>query len=363
MASTAYSYSPDFVFPPGETLRELLEARSIKQVELAEKLDMSQKAVSQLINGRSALTHETALKLQRVLGVRASFWNNLEAQYQEHLEREREAERLEKEREFLKEFPLREMEKRGWIEKAQGSVDRLRNLLDFFGVASPAAWEKHWGGRKLAMFRQTDAHEVNWPSVAAWLRRGEILGEERELATYSSSRFGSALHAARDLAATMPDDFSSRLISLCAEAGVAVVLLPQLPKTGISGATRWFHGAPLVQLTLRYTYADFFWFAFFHEAAHILLHGKTDQFWEGITPESDAARQKEDEANAWATDFLIPREAWEGYVSGRSAFYARDISAFAQEVGVHPGLVVGRLQHEKRMDYRFNNDLRIKLQW
>ena len=94
MADNGYSYAPNFVFPPGETLRELLEARQIRQVELAEKLDMSEKAISQLLNAKTSLTHETALRLQRALGVRASFWNNLEARYQEYLAREREYQRL-----------------------------------------------------------------------------------------------------------------------------------------------------------------------------------------------------------------------------------------------------------------------------
>ena len=363
MASMAYSYAPDVVFPPGETLRELLEARRIKQVDLADKLDMSERAISHLINGKSALTHETALKLERVLNVRASFWNNLEARYQEFLTKEREAERLEQQREFLKQFPVRKMEERGWIEAGQGIVERLRNLLGFFGVASPAAWDTHWGGKKLAMFRQTNRRSVEWPAVAAWLRRGEILAERMSLAPYNRQAFEKALMDIRELASTMPDDFSHRLVERCAQAGVAVVLLPQLPKTAVSGATRWSQGSPLIQLTIRYKYADFFWFAFFHEAAHILLHGRTEAFWEGLEPESDEAKHKEEEADVWARDFLIPPERWDRFVSSRSKFFKRDILAFASERGVSPGIVVGRLQHEKRLDYKFNNDLRRKLTW
>jgi HTH-type transcriptional regulator / antitoxin HigA len=364
MASSQYAFTPDVVFPPGETLRELIEARRMTQVELSQKLNLTEKTVSQLLNGKAPLTQDTALKLERVLGVDASFWNNLEARYQEYLARQAEEERLERDKSFLKNFPYREMVKRGWIRDGASVADKLRNLLNYFEVADPQAWENHWGTGRLAAFRKTNASNTSEAATAAWLRAGEKQAEQSRVGHYDERRFRQALHEIRDeLVVNLPDDFVDRITSKCAEAGVAFVLLPQLPKTGISGATRWIHKTPIIQLSLRYKREDYFWFAFFHEAAHILLHGRTEVFWSGADPASDEIQRKETEANEWARNMLIAPQAWEGFVTARRNFCAHDIIRFAEEVHTAPGIVVGRLHHEKRMATTFNNDLCRPFRW
>lgn len=356
-------YTPDFVFPPGETIRELLEARRMTQVELAEKMNLSEKAVSQLLNGKSSLTHESALKLERVFGVDASFWSNLEARYQEYVAREQEAQRLAQEEAFLKRFPYREMVKRGWLCEGSSTAEKVRNLLNFFGVASPQAWENHWGNSRLAAFRTINAANISEEATAAWLRAGEKMAEALEVNRYDSNRFHQALLEIRALIVAPPENFADVMVQKCAEAGVALVFLPQLPKTGIAGATRWVHKAPIIQLSLRNRGEDYFWFAFFHEAAHVLLHGRTEEFWSGIEAFDTSFQKKESEADAFASEILIPEADWKGFLASHSNFYQNVIKLFARQVNISPGIVVGRLQKENRLNYKFNNQLRRQLTW
>lgn len=363
MASLDYRYTPDVVFPPGDTLRELLEARRMTQTELAEKLNMSEKAVSQLLNGKVTLTQETALKLERVVGVDASFWNNLEARYQEWLVREEEARRLEEHKSFVKKFPYREMVKRKWLPDGSSNLEKVRHLLNYFGVADPEAWERHWGGGKLAAFRKINAKGAATHPTAAWLRAGELAAQETVTAPYDRRKFKEALHEIRDLIRDLPPGFSQRMVELCGLAGVALVLMPELPKTGISGATRWIHKTPIIQLSIRYRYEDYFWFALFHESAHVLLHGKTNVFWRGLESDEDELQEKEDQADEWASNFLIPAEGWDGFINENNGFSREAICNFARSVSTSPGVVVGRLQHEKLLDFKFHNDLRRKFQW
>jgi Zn-dependent peptidase ImmA (M78 family) len=148
---------------------------------------------------------------------------------------------------------------------------------------------------------------------------------------------------------------------LCAEAGVEAVFVPELPRTGICGATRWL--APtkaLIQLSLRYKTDDQFWFTFFHEAGHILLHRKKEVFLE---QDGEAGAEEEEEAHTFARDLLIPLTDWRRFVSSGQYEASVDIAAFAEAVGVAPGIVVGRLQHDGLIPFSRCNELKRRLAW
>ena len=110
-------YAPDSVSLPGQTLQEVLEDRQMTQAELAERMGRPKKTVNEIIQGKAAVTPETALQLERVLGVPAGFWNNLERNYREFLARKEEEERLAASTDWLRKLPVREMVKLGWVEK------------------------------------------------------------------------------------------------------------------------------------------------------------------------------------------------------------------------------------------------------
>jgi hypothetical protein len=128
-------------------------------------------------------------------------------------------------------------------------------------------------------FRQTFAFQSDLGAVAAWLRRGEIEAAEIDCVIYDASKFKETLQQVRALTIEPPEIFQFEVVRLCAAAGVAVVFVPELPKTRTCGATRWLNpNKALIQLSLRYKTNDHLWFAFFHEAGHILLHGKRNVF-------------------------------------------------------------------------------------
>jgi Zn-dependent peptidase ImmA (M78 family) len=277
--------------------------------------------------------------------------------------REEEAKRLQEHKSFVKLFPYKEMVKRGWLPQGTSTLEKLRHLLNFFGVVDPGAWETHWGNGQLAAFRKTNAKGASEYPTAAWLRAGELAAQNRVSAPYDRKKFQKALEEIRSFIPAPPPHFSERIMELCAEAGVASVLMPQLPKTGIAGATRWIHKTPIIQLSIRNKYEDYFWFTLFHEAAHVLLHGKTDVFWSGLETDGNTLQEKEDEANEWASNFLIPSETWQSFVDENTNFYKETICDFARQVPTAPGIVVGRLQHEGRLSFKFQNKLRRKLNW
>lgn len=364
-------YTPEEVSPPGETLAETLEAIGMTQAELALRTGRPLKTINEIIQGKTAITAETALQLEQVLNVPAAFWNNREAQYREALARRARKADLEKYVDRLAEVPYAAMVKIGWVPPAKDPVTKLDNLLSFFGVASVPALDNLVSG---AQFRRSMAYTANRFAILAWLRQGRVGAERIACAPYNEAHFRRVLHDVRALTVTLPEGFDSKLVEMCAGAGVAVVFTRELPKTHVSGAARWLTpDKAVIQVTLRYKRDDQFWFTFFHEAAHVLLHGKREGVFidkniddhdetvhvDGVTQVHD--EKIEQEANAWASNFLIPRAELANLP--RQPFSKPAIVAFANRIGVSPGIVVGRLQHDRLLPFTHMNDLKRKLIW
>lgn len=348
-------YTPNEVSPPGATLLDLLDERGMSQAELSARSGRPLKTINEIVKGKAAITAETAIQLERVLGVPAAFWNNREAQYRESLARRKERVSLERSAHRLKDIPTRAMEKLGWITPERDRVKKLEQIFGFFGVASIETLESRGLETR---FRQSEAFETNPIAVGAWLRKGHLDADLIECAPFDAAAFRQVLVAARRLCAEMPDDFAQQLVAFCASAGVAVVFVPELPGTHLSGATRWLSPTKaLIQLSARHKSDDHFWFTFFHESGHILQHGRKKVFIDADDAEST---EEEREANRFASDMLVPPQEWRRFVDA-TRYTKAAIVRFAGEVGVSPGVVVGRLQHEKRLGFRFCNDLKKRI--
>lgn len=357
--STKHTYAPDYVFPPGETLLETLEALGLNQKELAVRMGRPLKTINQIIKGTARIMPETALQLEKVTGVPASFWNNAESSYRANLARVRDEKRQLKDVGWLKNFSYAKMASLGLVTAVQNKAARVGQLLRYFGVASPTQWSSTYGGLCGAA-KESGKFKSDLGDFSAWLRAGEVLAQKRECKPHDRETFARHLTKIRRLTAQNPAGVWDEVCCLCAEAGVAVVLVPELPKTHVFGFTRWLTPEKaLIQLSLRYKTDDILWFTFFHEAAHILLHGKRDIFVEyrGVD------NPKEREANDWASEFLIPTSDWASFMSQLPAEpKAAAIEAFADKQGIGSSIVLGRLQHrEKRVSPAQFNHLKHKL--
>jgi addiction module HigA family antidote len=359
MAEMLNQYEPDRVSAPGETLLESIEALGMSQAELAERLGRPKKTINEIVQAKAAITPETALELEAVLGIPAAFWMAREARYRESLARRDEEAWLATETAWARRFPVRIMAARGWIADSASRVDSVRELLRFFAVASPQAWEETWTRREVA-YRCSSKQRGDRHAIAVWLRRGEIEGQRAECAPYDAERFKRSLGEARSLTNEPPDEFQPRLTALFAAAGVAVAWVPEIPRAPISGVTRWLTPErALIQVSLRYKTDDQLWFSIFHEAAHVLKHPRKLVFIEDGDQESDEER----EANAFAAATLIPGHALAGFGAEPGRVSLAAVREFARQVGVAPGIVVGRLQHDGVLPFTDGNALKRRLRW
>jgi addiction module HigA family antidote len=353
------NYVPDYLVAPGEILEDYLEYSRLTQTSLAERTGLSKKTINEIIKAKSAITAETALKFERTLGRPAHFWSSLERQYQEDKTRLADKIQMESCLDWLDMFPVNNMAKLGWIEKSRDKIRQLEAVLRFFAVASPTQWESIWGRELQVAFRKTESSKKNVGVLSAWLRQGEIFAQNQRCQQFDKQAFQNSLDEIRKLTIEKPAVFVPKLQALCSAVGVAVVFVPALPKLGIYGATRWLNDKPIMQLSLYLKTNDHLWFTIFHEACHIIRHGRKELFIE----EHGLNNEIENEANVFAQDKLIPSAQMNQFLASPFRPSLLQIVRFAKSIGIAPGIVVGRLQHDKRLPMNAANQLKVRYEW
>ena len=357
MAEQPYAYDPDYAIAPGETIRETLTALGMTQAELADRMGRPKKTINELVNGKAAIIPETAVQLERVLGIPAQMWLNLEANYQATKAKTAHMEQLEQGIERVKDFPYTEMAKLGWVPSTRKAVEKVENLLSFLGVASFAALDRE----PAAAYRVAQCKEASGCALAAWLRRGELVAQHIETEHFNKRKVTKAIPLFRDMTNWPAARFQDRLKALCASCGVALVMVPHLKRTYVHGATQWLTATKaVVQLTIRCGWADIFWFSFFHEIGHLLLHDKRNQIFVNFGERQST--DEETEADEFAANTLIPPHDFER-IRQAGQFTPRAVRAAAEELGIAPGVLVGRLQHEKLLTHIQMNFLRERFTW
>lgn len=341
----------DFATAPGETLLDSIEALGMSQVDLATRTGLDKKTINLIIKGTEPITHKTALALEKVLRVPAHFWLNLEANYREHLARQEEAKRLAEYANWARTFPYPAMVKNNFIAAATKAEEKAMHLLHYFGVATPQQWQSCYAEMHLELSYRKSPHVTEkLAGISSWLRQGELLANQAETAEFDAKRFQAALVEMRTFTTESVTDFYPKMQELCANAGVIYQLVPELPGLGVSGVMRWFQKRPMIQQSLLFKTNDHFWFTFFHEAKHVLQQRKKSIFLEGEQADhADAAREQE--ANRFAAELLIPSAEFESFVAKTPCFTPEVVCRFAESVGIHPGIVSGRLLREGYLTY------------
>ena len=334
---------PAEVFPPGEYIRDELEARGWSQQDLALILGRPANAVSQIIAGKRSITPETAKGLAAAFGTSADFWMNLENAYQlSQVKADDEGEVAH--RAWLYSIaPVNEMMKRGWIEP--GPVSGIESQLKgFFGALDLNAIPEIG----IAARKSTSYAETTVP-LRAWAFRCLRLASAVKAATYDPALLAGKLPQLRG--ATIDPNNLPKLPRVLASWGVRLVLVQHLEKTRVDGAALWLdERSPVVALSLRFDRIDYFWHTLIHELEHV-RHGDgaiDSDMVPDAKGEGGAGSASEIEAkrNAETCELLVPQDKLNSFILRTAPLYSRDkVVRFAQANGVHPGVVLGQLHH------------------
>ena len=353
--ATLNEYYPEEVLHPSETLNEKLKEMGMSRKEFALRTGKPEKTIIAVLKSESSITSEMAVLFENVTKIPAHFWLNKQTRYNEYKARLKRKNAVEEAFEWTKSFPYAEMAKYAWVPSTRKIEEKTINLFEYFGVSTHEAWSKLYMERELKVAAYTSLkHSLEPHAISAWLREGELQAIKIDTPEYNKKKFSKILPEIKNIMAQHPVDFFQRLKSLCLIAGVKVFYTPRLPKVPLSGSTRWINNTPIIQLTARYRQNDRFWFTFFHEAGHILLHGKKYISLEGIDF-SDADPKKEQEAHEFAEEWTFNKEQ-EKEVLAAVPLNEEDIKDFAKKFNTHPAMIIGRLQHKELIPFSIGRE-------
>ncbi|VVD66292.1 DNA-binding protein [Pandoraea terrigena] len=362
---TDADFSPNWAVPPGRTVSDLMALKSIAEDDLARSMQMTTDELSTLLDGRHPLTPPIASRLEGIFGAPIGFWLSREQQYREQLAEFAKEDDIadDASRTWLRSLPVKQMMDFGWIRPVTNKTTKFRECLEFFGVSSLAAWNQSYSEiREAAAFRTTAAHVEDDFATAAWLRWGEVVADKTECQRWDPRLFEALLPEIRELTLIpAPSEFLPRLKLLCAKAGVAVVVAKPPSGCRASGAT--FFSTPekaVLMLSFRYLRDDQFWFSFFHEAGHLVLHYDTKSLILETSREGPQSAL-ETEANRFAEDVLLTPELQRRLPEAAKSLIG--IVRLARDAGVSKGIVVGQMQHRGLVKQQHFNNLKVKYRW
>lgn len=333
-------YEPAELVHPGETLAEWLDRHDMTQVQFARRTSLTPKHINQVLKGSVGISPEVALAFERVTSIPARFWTQLEANYQTAKQQIIEENTLKEHVHLVDRFPVKALGQLGHLALRQPKVAQLKELLRFFGVADTHALEEVW--LKPALYRRSQVFQADGASLAAWLRLAELHAAKIPTKPFDAGRCRSAIPEIRALSRTPGVGWVRPLQDICASVGIALVVLKELPKCRVNGATRWpSPDKAIIVLSLRHRRNDIFWFTLFHELCHVLRHSKKETFVD--LKGSGIDRELEVEADTFASRTLIPPQVADEL---RHLTTASRVEQFAEAIGVAPGIVVGRMQYD-----------------
>lgn len=351
----------DWFSPPGETIADILDEQKLSVEAFASELGEPINAVEDLLSGRAPIDKDRASRLARTLGGSPTFWSNRELDYRAEIHRMESEIAGAQVDEWVSSLPIRDMRRLGWIEAGNSQTEVVIQSLRFFGIPSVQKWHERYDVLLGSVaLRTSPSFRSQSGAVAAWLRRGELDASRQDCAPWDADYFREELHSVRALTRKRdPQQFIPLLKKLCSACGVAVVVVPAPENCRASGAA-FFSGQdrPVVLLSVRHLSDDHFWFTFFHEAGHLILHGEDYVF---IDIDESSQSPEEQEANQFASDVLIPMEFRNELFSLRTTH--KDVIRFARSIGVSPGIVVGQLHFFDLLTKSHLNRLKRRYAW
>ncbi|MGI6581698.1 MAG: HigA family addiction module antitoxin [Erysipelotrichaceae bacterium] len=342
--SSYIEYNNEIAFHPGYYINEIVEASGLTQKDFANKLGTTPKNLSLLIRGEQSLSIDMANKLSRMLGTTIKFWLNLQQLYDEQIAKISFANELEREKEIFKLIDYKYFCNNFGLPNMPRKVDeQIKCLREFLSIFS------------LSVLEQPD-FMVNFRSYSKKMTKSNIVNAntmvqiainkaiEVDAPKFDKKKFEKAISFARTQTKNHVG-FLPIIKDSFKEAGVILVVLPNLKGSGVNGATKKVDGKVLLMVNDRRQYADTFWFTLFHEIGHIM----NNDF--GITFNDEV----EDEADLYAQDILIPREKYLNFIENNQFFNEDIIIEFAESIDQDPGIVFGRLQKDGKISYKETN--------
>lgn len=350
-------YKDIIAFHPGYYVKDIIEDLEMSQCEFAKRLEITDKTLSKLLSGEAPLSKEIAKKMSQMLGTSVEVWLELQKKYEYKCCQIEQMKDLEKEVDCLENIDYRYFSKLNVVAPTKDKKEKVQNLRKYLQVASLCTL----GKPDLLAACKTSVPEVEVKHVInanAWIQTGINFAKNMVCEPFDGKKLKDVLMEIRQMTLQEPAIFYSRLQTVLAECGVALVALPYLKNSGINGAVKWLNNDKvLLLINDRKKTADLFWFALFHELKHILQKRKKMVYISYVNKEDYRLtlgaddEESEKEANQFAADFLLPPKQYQKFITADD-FREEKVKSFAEEIGVNFSIIIGRLQHDGHVDWK-----------
>ena len=254
-------------FHPSYYVKEIFEETGLSQKDFAERLDTTPKNFSVFLKGRQRLSIDLANKLSRMLGTSVEYWLNLQRSYDETCAEFSSERELQEEKEILKLIDYKYFHENFGLPSFPRKTDeRVKALREFLSVASLTVLMRPNLAVKFRSF-SNELSKSNIVNANAMVQTAINFAIKTEAPKYNQAKFEKAVKFALTLT-KKHDNFFSKIKDSFHEAGVVLIVLPNLKNSGINGATKRLGGKILLMINGRFS--DTFEAALFHETDHIL---------------------------------------------------------------------------------------------
>lgn len=345
--SNIKEYKEIMAFHPGYYIADIIEDMGICHAEFAARMGTTAKTLSQLINGQARISNDLAKKLSVMTGIGVDVWQKLQNTYDRKLIEMQKAKDFDEQKNIAGQIDYSYFVDIAELPHTNNSREKIANLCRFFKVSDLRIMRQP---DFLVNFRSgtSNSSEKKVINSRAWIQTALNIAQNIETEPYDAKKLKGYLPELRSMTLQSPEVFLTRMQKIFAECGVAFVLLPHLRNSGINGAVKWINSDKVVlAMNNRGFDADKFWFSLFHEVKHVFQQKTKTVFVSSAAEEmNDINIKLENDADRFAADFLIPPDDYKNFAPTK---YTSDdvIISFAISVGIHPGIVAGRLQHEK----------------
>lgn len=340
--SNYIEYNDTIVFHPGYYIKEIVDESGLTQEDFAKRLDTTPKNLSLLIRGEQSLSIDIAMKLSRMVGTSVSYWLNLQNAYDALIAQFKSEEELVEERKIFEHFDYKYFrDNYGLPDLPRKKDEQIKQVRKFLNVATLLVFSK----RDMAVSFRSSTLEMSEASTVKANTMVQIATNKAlkiDAPKFNKKKFEEAVRYALTLTQNHKE-FYSLIYKAFLEAGVIFVILPNISGSKTNGATKKIGENVMLMVNDRRLYADSFWFTLFHEIGHV-INGDY-----GISFEKETGEQEEF-ADRYAENMLIPPEMYQEFVN-KNSFDIYSIKEFAEKINRDPGIVLGRLQNDKKIGF------------
>ncbi len=353
MTKSVKIYEDLIAFHPGSYVEDIIDDLNISQKEFAERLGVSAKTISKIVNAEEPISKDTANKLSKLTGISLETWLNLQATYDLKVI-EIENQQNEDEKAICQLIDFSYFKTNGFVERKKYSlsekISELRQLLRVSNLTYLSQFNQAVSYRNSKVFDKKTIVNSN-----IMLELATQFAKDATENKLNRQKLKKLLPELRAMTFQNPEEFYPVLKNKLLECGVVLLGLPKLKNASLHGATKRFkNGSVLLLMTDKQKYSDIFWFSLFHELGHII----NNDFFSNYSNEAEY-REKEELADTFAQEWLIDSESYSEFLLNNQ-FDRQAIIDFANHIEIHPSIVLGRLQKEKLVDYHKFHDLKTK---